>query len=48
MNATEELKLTYKFEWGEKNYHPESRDWSSRGKRNGQLGLRQDQNLSFV
>jgi hypothetical protein len=36
MDTTEEQKLTCKIEWG-KNAIPESRDWSSREKRNGGL-----------
>jgi hypothetical protein len=47
MDVAEELKLTYKFEW-EKIATPRSRDWSSQGKHNGELGLRQVQNLSYV
>jgi hypothetical protein len=45
MDAAEELKLTYTFEW-EKIAALGSRDLSSRGKRNRELGLREDQNLS--
>jgi hypothetical protein len=39
MDAAEELKLTYKFEWGKKIAALGSRDWSSRGKHNKELGL---------
>jgi hypothetical protein len=35
MDAAEELKLTYKFEWDKKIATPGSRDRSSRGKRSG-------------
>jgi hypothetical protein len=38
MDATEELKLTYEFEW-EKIVVSRSRDWSSQRKRSGELGL---------
>jgi hypothetical protein len=48
MDVGEELKLTYKFEWEEKNYRLQSRDWSSQEKRNGELGLWHDQNISSV
>jgi hypothetical protein len=46
MDVGGELKLTYKFEWEKKIAAPASRDWSSRGKCSGELGLWQDQNLS--
>jgi hypothetical protein len=48
MDSAEEIKLTYKFEWEKKVTVPGSSDWSSQGKRNRELGLRQDQNLSSV
>jgi hypothetical protein len=48
MYVAEELKLTYKFEWEKKIAAPGSRDWSSRGKRSGELGLWHDQNLSSI
>jgi hypothetical protein len=45
-NAAKELKLINLNE--KKIVVPKSRDRSSQGKHSGELGLRQDQNLSFV
>jgi hypothetical protein len=42
MDVAEELKLIYKFKWGKKIATLESRDWSSQGKHDRELGLRQN------